>query len=147
MTSLKVDSFQSEIAATNKINALIEAIRPDKIELPVPTHRFAAGLFSREITIPAGTLIVGKKHLYSHFVVILTGRIAIYSDDDTVNEYAAGDVIVSGSTQRAVIAIENTRVMNIHANPDNLTDIDEIESILISPECLFLDKKIYGVVQ
>lgn len=49
---------------------------PDKIDLPL-IHYFTPGLYSREIYMPAGTLVVSKIHLTQHPFVISKGSVSV----------------------------------------------------------------------
>jgi len=44
-------------------------------------HRFADGLYSREILMPAGSLITSKIHKKSHFFFVMSGVASVWSDE------------------------------------------------------------------
>ena len=48
--------------------------------MPDPTHFFAPGMYLRELTVPAGMLIVGKIHRHAHFLMVLAGRAEVVSE-------------------------------------------------------------------
>lgn len=63
---------------TNLVADALEArfIDCDQVDIPV-RHSFSPGEYRREITIPAGTLIIGHKHLTSHWNILHRGRASI----------------------------------------------------------------------
>lgn len=105
--------------------ALLEA---PQVEMPVQ-HRFAPGVYAREIFMPAGTFVIGHEHKTEHFNVVLSGRARVLTDG-VVREIAAPDVFTSGAGVRKVLLIlEDMRWMTIH--PSTETDPDKLETLLI----------------
>jgi quercetin dioxygenase-like cupin family protein len=104
-----------------QIQELEKSIRTDlePIELPVKHH-----------FIPAGTVLVGKVHLFDNLNVVLRGRIAIYTEAG-LREFEAGDVIVSpAGVKRAGYAIEDTVWMTVHGTDE--TNVDLIEQQFVA---------------
>ena len=131
---------------TNEEVSLLKVPSPDierlKVELwklpqyePQTNHYFANGMYLRTVWSPAGTVIVGKVHKTEHFYAVLTGKVRVTTGagvqelDATKN----GPQILTCpiGTQRAVYVIKDAWRMNVHLNPWNVTDIDEIESDLV----------------
>lgn len=97
-----------------------------QLEIPV-THRFLPGFYAREITMPAGMTGVGHIHKQKHLNIVLTGH-AIVTWDGHTEEIRAPYVFESlPGAQKAFQVFEDFRLMTVHANPKNLTDIVEIE--------------------
>ena len=101
------------------------------------SHFFAPGMYCRVLARAKDTVIVGKKHRAAHFYIVCKGRVAVVNADGTRRVLEAGDVLVSQpSTQRAVVALEDSICLTVHRT-DN-TDLDSIESELIEPDDLAL---------
>ena len=99
-----------------------------QVDCPV-RHYFAPGLYAREITIPAGTVVVGAVHKTENLIVVSMGRLRIVTDDGT-REVQAGDTFTCrAGMKNAVVALEDSRWTNFLANPDNLTDTDAMTEI------------------
>ena len=95
----------------------------------VPRHYFAQGLYAREITIPAGTIITGLIHRQSQINFCLRGKIAIVTEEGEAI-FQAGDTIVSPpGTKRAAVALEETVWTTVLGT--ELTDVEEIEARLV----------------
>lgn len=96
-------------------------------------HRFTPGMYSREIFMPAGSLIMSKIHRTEHQFVVLSGRCRVYNaENDEVLELTAGHVgITKPGTRRVLMILEDSRWVTFH--PTNKTDLSEIESELIEP--------------
>lgn len=91
--------------------------------LPIK-HYFANGMYAREMTMPADTVITGAVHKTTHFCILSQGRVRVMSEDG-IEELVAPAIIVSQpGTKRAIHALEDTVWTNIHAT--NETDLDKL---------------------
>lgn len=103
-------------------------------QLPIePVHHFADGLYAREITIRAGTILTGKVHSTEHLNIVSQGRIAVWTEDGMKIVTAPCTLISRPGTKRVGFALEDTVWTTIHANPRNLTDLTALELALIDP--------------
>jgi len=101
-------------------------------QLPIePVHHFADGLYAREITIPAGTILTGKVHSTEHLNIVSKGRIAVWTEDGMKIVAAPCMLVSRPGTKRVGFALEDTVWTTIHANPQNLTDLAALELALI----------------
>jgi hypothetical protein len=130
-------SLIPEVLPSIPTRAQIERLEAEMLkhnQLPIaPMHYFAVGLYAREITIPAGTLLTGKVHKAEHFNIISQGRIVVWTEDG-MREIAAPSLIISRpGTKRVGLALETTVWTTIHANPDNVRDPEALEQSLV--EC------------
>jgi len=97
-----------------------------QLEIPV-THRFSPGIYAREITMPAGMTGVGHKHRTRHLNMAMTGR-ALVTIDGVTTEITAPFVFESApGAQKAFHVLEDLCWITIHANPDDISDIVEME--------------------
>lgn len=132
------------IPSREQIVRLQDAMLPIQCEQPEPVHRFAPGMYMRELTIPAGMLVVGKIHKHAHFVMVLKGRSIVISEfgKDIVE---AGYVAISQpGVKRVVLALEDTVFATVHLNPSDTQDIGTIESEHIQPESEYLSGPTQG---
>jgi len=107
----KVEQLEREIAQL------------EPIECPV-VHHFAPGLYAREMTIPAGTILTGAVHKTEHLSIISAGRIA-FTTDEGVKEVSAPYTFVSKpGAKRAGVAIETTVWTTLHVTTE--TDLDQL---------------------
>lgn len=104
-------------------------------ECPV-THRFAPGVYVREILMPAGTIIVGKIHKTSHFNEVISGECRVVTPaSGDVEHFMAGDIFVSeAGVQKVVCCISDVVWRTIHLNPTNTQDMQELEKICIAED-------------
>jgi quercetin dioxygenase-like cupin family protein len=108
---------------------------PGRIE-PELEHFHAPGLYARKITLPAGSLAVGKKHKTTHISVLAKGHIAVRGVNGKPDHHMrAGDTMVTpAGSQRAVYAFEESVFVCIHATDE--TDLEKLEAQLIEAPML-----------
>ena len=119
-----------------KIQQLQEAMLAIQAEQPDPHHFFAPGMYLRELTVPAGMLIVGKIHKHEHFLLVLKGKAEVISEfgRDVVE---AGHISISpAGVKRVVLALEDTQFVTVHVNQSDSQDLVVIEAEHIEQEVL-----------
>jgi hypothetical protein len=96
------------------------------------THRFADGVYAREILLPAGSLVVGKIHRYGHLNVITKGLVSVLTEDGVQVLKAPLTFISKPGTKRVVFAHEDTVWTTFHGtNPNEVNDINKVEDRII----------------
>ena len=104
-----VSGVMSEKLVRSKIEALeAQWLKMPQIEIPV-IHRYAKGIYAREITIPKGTALTGRIYKDDHFDIMVSGDITVSSDEGI--KRLKGFNIFNGAKgkKRAGIAHEDTR--------------------------------------
>ncbi len=107
----------------------------DMIDIPV-RHYFANGLYAREITIPAGTVAVGKIHRTQHINILSQGRVTMVTEQGPITVQAPFTWIVEPGKKAAAYAHEDTVWTSFCVNPSNEYDLETLEATLISPTYL-----------
>lgn len=119
----------SRAALVNR--AVQEFSKLPQTECPL-THRFAPGVYLREIFMPAGTVVIGKIHRTEHFNVLIRGACLIVHDDGRREELRAPLTFVSkAGVQKVLYILEDTIWQTIH--PTTETDMTRLEAELIQP--------------
>lgn len=113
------------------INLKKENLGPDPFPLK---HTFVPGIYAREISAPAGMLIVTKLHKTEHFVFMLKGDVSILSEEGVKRVKAPCMMVSPVGAKRAVYTHEDTVWINIHANPEDVTDLVKLESNIIAKD-------------
>jgi hypothetical protein len=104
-----------------------------EVECPVK-HGFANGVYLREIFMPAGTYVIGKEHKTEHFNIILKGQAYVLMNDDVQLITAPCTFVSEAGTRKVLVVLEDMIWQTTHVNPDNTTDIEELEDKLASKE-------------
>lgn len=122
-----VENYGQEIAqavARDKVYRLESVLMSmPQVDCPV-RNLFADGLYAREMTLPAGTVITGAVHKTQHITIISQGRVLVLRPEGP-QEFAAPAMFVSEpGVKNAVHALEDTVWTTFHPNADNTQDMD-----------------------
>lgn len=121
-----------ELSRAELVNRAVQELsKLPQTECPL-THRFAPGVYLREIRMPAGAFVIGKIHRTEHFNVLIQGACLIVHDDGRREELRAPLTFVSkAGVQKVLRILEDTIWQTIH--PTTETDLERLEADLIQP--------------
>ena len=124
--------FDIEEAIKNNKNPKYQSFFNDTKNCPL-NHYFSDGIYVREITIPAGMVIVGKIHKHRHPNFLIKGKVMVITAQKG-EEILEGPCFMmsEGGTKRALYAVTDLVWTTIHHNPTNTQDLDKIEDIVIA---------------
>lgn len=98
-------------------------------------HTFTPGIYTREIFLPAGSVLTGKIHRHEHPNFLMAGVVDVFTEDGGLERLEAPMWCVSpAGTKRAIHVIEDSIWITIHANPTDTEDLEEIENMVIAKE-------------
>ncbi len=131
-TSLSVHNFRETVVSLERQmldsdNPLVIKGNSDSFPL---THSFSDGVYIREMSMLEGGIVIGKIHNRSHTWFLMKGKLKIANEDGVVTYSAPTYVNANSGAKRVIIALEDSVFVNVHPNPDNITNIDELERIL-----------------
>ena len=96
-------------------------------------HSFSDGIYVREISIPAGMIIVGKIHKHDHPNFLLKGNVVVITEKDGIEELTGPCSMISKpGTKRALYAKTDLVWTTVHLNPTNTQDLVELEKEIIA---------------
>lgn len=132
MTTLQAPVPEVLPVSVDELEALMRA-HPTAVAVEIePVHHFADGLYAREITIPAGTLLTGKIHKTRHLNIVSAGEITVWSAGEGSRRIRAPFTFVAEPGSRRVgFAHEDTVWTTVHATHE--TDLGRLEGELIEP--------------
>lgn len=93
-------------------------------------HTFTEGVYAREMTIPAGSVIVGKIHRHAHLNFIMRGHVSVMTDAGPIEIRGPYYFVSTPGTKRVVTAMEETVWVTVHIT--NETDLEKIEEQIIA---------------
>ncbi|MBA8680514.1 hypothetical protein [Stenotrophomonas tumulicola] len=125
MTSLVSQPSLSDIL---RLQELCEQM--PQAEMPVE-HVFLPGQYLRKMSMPAHSLVVGKRHRYRH-ALIVTGHVTVRTADG-MHELQGTHIIDSpAGMKRAIYAHSPSELVTVHLTDE--TDLDRIEALVIMPD-------------
>lgn len=102
----------------------------EQIEVPTK-HRFLSnpGMYIREATAPAGSILTSKEHLTDHPFVMLSGEQSILEPDGTWKRITAPFMgFTKAGSRRVVVIHADTTMVTFHATEE--TNLDSVEESL-----------------
>lgn len=103
-------------------------------------HIFTPGIYAREITIPADVAMTGKIHRERHLNFLVSGRVKVFTEFGGLEEMEGPLVMVSEpGTKRALHTLSEVVWTTVHHNPNNETDLEKLEEMVIAPTYALLE--------
>lgn len=100
-----------------------------QIEIPLK-HYFSKGVYGREITIPSGSLIVGKIHKHQVMNVLSQGEVTVLSIDGVMRIKAPHTFVSNPGAKRVIYAHADSVWSNFIGTDE--TDVENIEKEFIA---------------
>ena len=95
-------------------------------------HTFADGVYIRQMDMITGSVVVGAIHKHLHVWFLLTGHITVATEDTTEDYIAPCYVVSTPGVKRVILANEDSIFVNVHKNPSNTKDIDQLEKEIVA---------------
>tara|TARA_R100000700_G_C3167927_1_gene142836 strand:+ start:1422 stop:1898 length:477 start_codon:yes stop_codon:yes gene_type:complete len=144
MSKKEVKKNKSKLLVTNKEKvlelekALIDIADGEMIVTEHDTkvfplkHTFADGIYVRQMSMEEGSCVIGAIHNHLHVWFLLTGCISVATEDVVEDYIAPCYVVATPGTKRVIYANEDSIFVNIHKNPSNNKNIEELEKQIVS---------------
>lgn len=133
-----VDQSPDHLSTREKVLLLEDAmLQHEQVSIPV-RHIFSPGVYAREITIPADTVLTGRIHKYAQLNILSGGEMSVLTDEGMKRVAAPFTVVSPPGTKRIAYAHTECTWTTILAT--NEQDPDAIEaSFTVATEAEFLD--------
>ena len=95
-------------------------------------HYFMDGVYIREMTMKKGVAVIGAIHKHLHMCFLLTGRITVVNEEETIDHIAPCFIISKPGVKRVLYAHEDSMWFNTHKNPSNIKDVKQLEKEIVA---------------
>ena len=129
---MKVTYSLPALGMRQKVQALQNAISQLPQYEPPTEHMFHGGMYCRQVWRPAGCTIVGKIHKKEHFYLIVSGTVAITTDEGVKSVTGPTLLCSKPGTKRAVYAETDALCMTFHVV--DAKTIDDAEQELVEED-------------
>jgi hypothetical protein len=92
-------------------------------------HHFGPNIYIKEVTMPAGSLIIGKHHRMEHMCNMMSGRMIVVDSDGNRSELIAPMTFMAKPGRKVAYIIETVVFQNIYSTSE--TDIEKLENMLV----------------
>lgn len=135
-----IHESESEMFHRQATAMALELLEYPQVELTI-VHSFSEGIYSREMTAPAGCLVIGYRHKFPHVNIVLTGRARLVVNGESRFVEAPCVIHSEAGTQKMAYVEEEMRWVTIHANPKDNRDILTLEEELFDIPPEIMDRK------
>lgn len=108
-----------------------DPIVTDSPVIPI-RHFFMDGVYVREMTMKAGVTVIGAIHKHLHMCFLLTGRILVANEEETIEHVAPCFIISTPGIKRVLYAEEDSVWYNTHKNPSDTEDVKRLEKEIVA---------------
>ena len=129
----RLEEFQNAMIANNDIEGVFgDGKSLVNNELIPITHNFSDQLYMRQMRMPAGSIVVSAVHHTDHFWFLMTGKILVTTNGETIEHIAPCYESSIKGAKRLIHCIEDCIFINVHKNPTNTKDMSLVEDKLYS---------------
>lgn len=96
---------------------------------PATKHYFHGGMYCREVWRDGGVLVVGKVHRKEHFYLIVSGTVAVTTDDGVQELEGPALLLCKPGTKRAVLSLTPALCMTFHRTDATTVEAAEAELV------------------
>ena len=97
-------------------------------------HYFGPGTYVRQGYLPAGHIYMGKIHREACVNILVQGTICILSEEGKKLISAPYTFVSGPGIRKAAYAVTDVILVNVHQNPTNTKDLEELEQQIIAPD-------------
>ena len=94
-------------------------------------HHFGAGVYAKQVHIPAGQVLVQHKHKFSHLSILASGSVELMVDNVKTVVHAPACLTIEADKHHGVKSLTDVVWFCIHGT--ECTDEDKIDDVLIAP--------------
>tara|TARA_R100000315_G_C5192820_1_gene112575 strand:+ start:26 stop:457 length:432 start_codon:yes stop_codon:yes gene_type:complete len=135
MSTAILDQRKAQLANIQEIVTQAFKANPNQPTPYINTHHFAPGIYVRAYYGVKGSVVVSQVHLHEHLTILAAGHCRVIStmqNEERIDVYKDFAIINTPSlTKRALYFLEDTTILTIHLNPDNIRDIPTLEAMLV----------------
>ena len=128
----KLEVLQNVIIESNNENTFGDGKNlVNNEEFPI-TNNFSDGLYMRQMKMKAGSIVISAMHHTNHFWFLLSGKVIVEADNETVEHITPCWSHSLKGTKRLIKCLEDCVWINIIANPTNTKNMEDIENNFFS---------------
>ena len=95
-------------------------------------HTFADSVYIRQMDMTKDTIVVGAIHKHLHVWFLLTGHVTVATEDATEDYESPCYIVSTPGVKRVILANEDSIFVNVHKNPSNTQDVDQLEKEIVA---------------
>uniref|UniRef100_A0A6M3IH16 Uncharacterized protein n=1 Tax=viral metagenome TaxID=1070528 RepID=A0A6M3IH16_9ZZZZ len=129
---IDIQIFKKQLSL-HEMETVMKGFPEYAVDCPV-SHVFSGGVYIRQILIPKGTLIMGKRHRHETCNILMKGTMSVFVGENEPLNVISGPLIFTSPPLSKKLAYTHEDCVFINIHPTNETDVDKIEQEFIIPE-------------
>ena len=138
--SLVVHNAQElNLLLSQKVDSLLAQVQVmPQVECPEENF-FGPNVYIKQVTMPAGSVIIGKSHKIEHICNMISGRMILVDSNGDKKELVAPMTFVAPKGRKVAYIVETVVFQNIFST--NETDLDKLENMIVDNSDSLLEGK------
>lgn len=125
----------SQIARRAKVHALEANLRrdvPGSETGPAPVHLLSPGMYLRQLTIPARTVVVSKRHARQHLCIVSRGEALVFTEDGMTLIRGPHSWVSPAGAKRVLLVLDEIVWSTVHRT--ECTTVEDAERDVLMDE-------------
>jgi len=124
---------------SQKVDSLLAQVQiMPQVECPEENF-FGPNVYIKQVTMPAGSVIIGKSHKIEHICNMISGRMILVDSNGDKKELVAPMTFVAPKGRKVAYIVETVVFQNIFST--NETDLDKLENMIVDNSDSLLEGK------
>jgi hypothetical protein len=124
---------------SQKVDSLLAQVQVmPQVECPEENF-FGPNVYIKQVTMPAGSVIIGKSHKIEHICNMISGRMILVDSNGDKKELVAPMTFVAPKGRKVAYIVETVVFQNIFST--NETDLDKLENMIVDNSDSLLEGK------
>ena len=95
-------------------------------------HSFADQIYIRQMNMKQDQVVVGAIHNHLHVWFLMEGRVIVNNNGEIIEHIAPCYTISEPGSKRIIYAVEDSTFVNIHKNPSNTKNMEDLQKETVS---------------
>jgi hypothetical protein len=127
------------IILSQKVETLLDQVKAMPQVECQEENFFGPNIYIKQVTMPAGSVIIGKSHKIEHICNMLSGRMILVDSNGDKKELVAPMTFVAPKGRKVAYIVETVVFQNIFSTDE--TDLDKLENMIIDNSDSLLEGK------
>ena len=139
MSLVANNAQELDLILGQKVDALFNQVKAmPQVECPEENF-FGPSIYIKQVTMPAGSVIIGKSHKIEHICNMISGRMILVDSNGDKKELIAPMTFVAPKGRKVAYIVETVVFQNIFSTDE--TDLDKLENMIIDNSDSLLEGK------
>lgn len=122
-------STELNVILSQKVDSLLQEVKAmPQVECPEENF-FGPNVYIKQVTMPAGAVIIGKPHKVEHLCNMISGKMILVDSNGDKKEIVAPATFMAPKGRKVAYIVETVVFQNIFSTDE--TDLEKLENMFI----------------